>query len=103
MSKLVTALCDHFKSKHIYISTFHPQTNSHCERYNSFIAQSLRAYMNEQHTNWPDLLPGIFMAYRLTPAVSLGISSFQMLFGGEMLHPFDLGLRANLNASKQAE
>ena len=103
MSKLVTALCGLFKTKRIYTSAFHPQTNSHCDRYNSFIAQSLRAYIIEQHTNWPDLLPGILMAYRLTPAGSSGISPFQMLFGHKILLPFDLGLQPNLNAGKQAD
>ena len=103
MSKLVTTLCELFKTKRIYTSAFHPQTNSHCERYNSFIAQSLRAYINKQHDNWPDLLPGIMMAYRLTPAGSTGISPFQLLFGREMPLPFDVDVQPSLKVGKQAD
>ena len=103
MSKLVSALCEIFQTKRIYTSAFHPQTNSHCERYNFFIAQSLRAYIDKDHSNWPQLLPGILMAFRLLPAGSSGISPFHMLFGREMSLPFDLDLQQKAQVGKQAE
>ena len=103
MSKVVSALCELFQTKRMYTSAFHPQTNSHCERYNSFIAQSLRAYIGKDQNNWPELLPGILMAFRLTPAGSSGISPFHMLFGKDMKLPFDLDLEPKSNLGKEAQ
>ena len=102
MSKVVSALSELFQTKRVYTSSFHPQTNAHCERYNSFLIQSMRAYINKDQTNWPELLPGILMAFRLTPAGSSGISPFQLLFGREMKLPFDLNLEPKANLGKDA-
>ena len=70
-------------------SSFHPQSNSCCERYNSFISQTLRACVNKEQSNWHDILPGVMMAFRLTPAKSTLFSPYKMLFGREMNLPFD--------------
>ena len=89
MSKVVQSLCNLFKIKRYHTSSFHPQTNSTCERYNSFIAQTLRAYINDAQDNWPELLPGILMAFRLTPAKGSKFAPHKLLFGRDMSLPFD--------------
>jgi transposase InsO family protein len=53
MSQLVNALCEIFEVKHHYTSAYHPQTNATCERTNSTIEQSIRAYIDEEQNNWP--------------------------------------------------
>ena len=56
-------------------------TNGLVESKNSYILQALRAYCKGQQDDWPELLPGIMMTYRSTPAISLLIavpSSFYM-------------------------
>ena len=42
MSKLVTALCEMFQVKRHFTSSYHPQTNSTCERLNRTLATCLR-------------------------------------------------------------
>ena len=69
MSKLVAALCELFAVKRHSTSPYHPQTNTSCERFNSYIGQALRAYVKDDHSDWPYVLPGILMAYRMTPAM----------------------------------
>ena len=60
MSKLVAALCKLFAVKRYYTSAYHPQTNATCERMNSTIGQALRAYVKDDQSDWPSMLPGIF-------------------------------------------
>ena len=103
ISKVVSALAELFQTKRLFTSAFHPQTNSHCERYNSFLIQSMRAYINKEQTNWPELLPGILMAFSWTPAGSSGISPFHMLFGLDMKLPLDLNLEPTANLGKDAQ
>ena len=92
MGKIVKSLCELFRVKRIYTTPYHPQTNAACERMNQTIGQALRTLGNTQQTNWPDILPGIMMAYRKTLHNSTGYSPFYMLFGREMRAPIDIGL-----------
>ena len=100
MSKIVQSLCNLFQIKRQHTSSFHPQTNSACERYNSFIAQTLRAYINKSQTNWPELLPGILMAFRLTPAKGTKFAPHKLLFGRDINLPFDTTVAPFNNMAK---
>ena len=81
MSKLVNALCEIFHIKRHYTSSYHPQTNSTVERLNSTLAQCLRAYCSKNHEIWPSLLPGIMMAFRMSPSTeSTDYSPYFLLF-----------------------
>ena len=66
LSKLIKALCELFQITKKNTTSYHPQTNAACERMNSFILQSLRAYCDGKYDKWPELLPSIMMAYRMT-------------------------------------
>ena len=100
MSKLVAALCELFEITRHHTSSYHPQTNSTVERLNSTIAQSLRTYANS-HTNWPKLLPGIMMAFRMSPATqSTQYSPYELIFGKQMRLPIDTSLTPNTTVPK---
>lgn len=90
MSKLVQSLCSLFNVKRHHTSAYHPQTNASCERRNSTLLQGLRAYINKEQTNWPDLLPGISMAYRATPSNATSFSPYYLLYGREMRTPIEV-------------
>ena len=90
MPQLVKALCAMFNVKRKLTSSYHPQTNSACERMNSFILSSLRTYVRPDQLDWPTLLPGIMMAYCHTPATnSTEFSPFYILFNQTMRTPLD--------------
>ena len=92
-SKLVRALCELGGAKQKFTSPYHPQCNATCERMNSFIIQSVRAYCDSDQNDWPSKLPGIMMAYRSTPATrSTGLSPYQLVFGRIMVTPSDVDL-----------
>lgn len=93
MSKVVSILCKLFNVTRHYTSSYHPQSNVACERLNSTIAQSLRAYCSEEQQNWPNILPSIMMAFRMSPSTqSSHFSPYYMLFGKEMPLPIDTAL-----------
>ena len=94
MSKLVKALSELFEIKRSFTSPYHPMTNGMTECKNSYILQALRAYCKGQQDVWPEILPGIMMAYRSTPATqSTQYSPFFMLYGREMRLPIDTVLQ----------
>ena len=103
MSKLVAALCG-VLSQTICTSAYHPQTNSTCEGMNSTIGQALRAYVKDDQSDWPSMLPGILMAYRMTPAMrSTEFSPYFLVFGHEMLTPIDTEMVPPENVPKSYE
>lgn len=61
LSKLVSALCEIFEITRHKTSSYHPQTNSACERQNSVIAQSLRTFCESHPEQWPNYLPSVIM------------------------------------------
>ena len=94
MSKLVQALAEMFDIKRHFTSPYHPMTNGLTESKNIYILQALRAYCKGQQDDWPELLPGIMMAYRSTPCTqSTQFSPFFMLYGREMRLPIDTVLQ----------
>ncbi|CAC5410727.1 unnamed protein product [Mytilus coruscus] len=99
MSKLVAAVNHIFNVKHSFTSSYHPQTNSIAERTNKTIIQCIRTVINEQQSNWPELLPGILMAFRMTPSASSEYSPFYLVLAKDMNLPFDVNLipREDLN------
>ena len=93
MSNLVKALSELFNITRHLTSSYRPQTNGAVERMNSVIVQALRAYTKDQQDDWIDVLPGIMMAYRATPATqSTHYSPFFLLYGREMTLPIDTAL-----------
>ena len=77
-SQLIKAVCEIFSIKKHFTSSYHPQSNASCERMNSFIAQTLRAYCAKDQLDWPSILPAVMMAYRQTPATrSTSFSPFR--------------------------
>ena len=94
VSKLLAGLCELFSVKLVHTTPYKPSTNATAERTNASILAGLRAYCSPDHSNWPDILPGILMAYRATPATqSTEYSPFYILFGKDMVRPIDVSLR----------
>lgn len=90
LSKLVSALCEIFDITRHKTSSYHPQTNSACERQNSVIAQSLRAFCESAPEKWPKILPSVMMSFRKSPCTqSTEFSPFYLMFGDDMRLPFD--------------
>ncbi|VDH99564.1 Hypothetical predicted protein [Mytilus galloprovincialis] len=57
MSKLVAAVTQIYNVKHYFTSSYHPQTNSVAERTNKTVIQCLGTIVDENQSNWAELLP----------------------------------------------
>ena len=100
VNSLIQSLYDIFGVKRGTTSPYNPRSNAVCERFNSFLNKSLKSYVNETQSDWPGLIPGILMAYRLTPAMrSTEFSPFFLLFNQEMQTPLDTTLPQALPVS----
>ena len=98
MSALISQLCQIFSIKKHSTTPYHPQSNAACERFNSYMEAGIRAYIKDDQSNWPDILPGILMAYRMTPAMrSTAFSPYFLLFGKEMATPIDTQLLSSFS------
>ena len=87
-----------FKSQ---VSAYHPATNSVVERANSIILQGFRMYCKDQQDDWPEILPSVMMAHRMTPCTQASqVSPFFLLFVREMHIPIDTALLPKDNLSQ---
>ena len=64
----------HLQVKHLLSTAYHPQTDGQTESQNQTLEIALRAYINEDLSNWSILLPGFTLAYNSTPNSSTGFS-----------------------------
>ena len=100
LGKIMTILCKMLGIKKLQTSSFHPQTNSTCERYNSSLLQGLRMYCEQNEKDWVDILPAVLMGYRKSCCTENSLySPYRMVYGKEMMLPCDLPIlpQENLN------
>ena len=85
LSDVIKSLCKLFEIKRLHTSSFHPQSNSACERYNSSILNSLRCHLNGKHDQWPNYIAPILAAYRASVCTkSTHYSPYFLLHGRTM-------------------
>ena len=65
--------------------------------------QTLKAYIEKSQDNWSELLPGVMMAFQLTPAKGSQFSPHKLLFGRYMNLPFDTSVLPVKNMGKDPE
>ncbi|CAC5369235.1 unnamed protein product [Mytilus coruscus] len=100
VGRLIGAVAAVFNVKQHFTSSYHPQTNSVAERTNKTIIQSIRTLIDDNQSDWPDLLPGVLMAFRMSPSATSEFSPFYLLFGKEMNIPMDVSLIPAENLNK---
>ena len=97
MSELMQIFLTEFGIGHIRSSTYHPQTNGACERFNGTIKKMLMSLSEMFPDSWDDALPWVLFAYREVPVETLGCSPFDLLFGRSVSGPLALLKSAWLN------
>ncbi len=93
-SELFRELCSLLDVHKTRTVAYHPQSDGQVERFNRTCKQMLKAFVNENQTDWDDHLPLLLMAYRATPHESTGLSPNLMMFGEECTLPIDAMLDA---------
>ena len=89
-SKVITSLCEMFGIEKRRTTTYHPQTDGLCERFNGILKSLLRMRVNQEKNDWDEQLPHALLAYRISTQSSTGVSPFEMLYGREVQLPLGL-------------
>jgi hypothetical protein len=69
------------KTKLLFITTYHPQTDGQTERVNQILEDMLRMHVMHQPKKWEDYLPLVEFAYNNGYQESLKMSPFKVLYG----------------------
>ena len=89
-SKLVQELAKLTGIRRTRTTPFHPRSDGQTERMNRTILAMLRSTAQENPNDWPDRLPIVMSAYRMTPHSSTGVSPNYAMFGRETRLPATL-------------
>ena len=89
-SQVVEQLCQRYNIQKSRTSTYHPQGNGQCERFNRSMISLLSTLTPEEKRRWPDYLPTLVFWYNSTTHATTGQSPYQLLFGREPILPLDL-------------
>ena len=89
-SRLFAEMCELLEIDKTRTTPYHPKSDGMVERFNKTLCSMLRAYINDNHSNWDLLLPYVMMAYRSTAHESTGLSPNMLLFGHNTRTPLDL-------------
>ena len=89
-SRLFVEMCELLQIDKTRTTPYHPKSDGMVERFNKTLCSMLRAYINDNHSNWDLLLPYVMMAYRATNHESTGVSPNMLMFGHNTRTPLDL-------------
>ena len=71
-------------------TALHPRCDGQCERNNRTILQMLRCTAFDNPTDWPQKLPIVMAAYRMSPHKTTGVTPNYAMLGREVLLPSTL-------------
>ncbi|CAM6092763.1 unnamed protein product [Calypogeia fissa] len=70
-----------FKTKLVFSSAYHPESDGQTERANRTIEEMLRAFMLDEQMEWDRLLPLVEFAYNNSINASTNVSPFYVMYG----------------------
>ena len=89
-SAIITELCSLFKTKKVFTSAYHPQTDGLVERFNHTLATMLSTYVAENQDDWDEYLQAVMFAYRRSLHETTQDTPFFLMFGREAVAPSDV-------------
>ena len=87
MSRLFQVLFYQLGVKQIKSTAYHPQTQGALERYHQVLKNMLKAFCLDHKEDWDEAIPMLLFATREVPVESLGVSSFNLIFGHRVRGP----------------
>ena len=90
--KVAEALLANYGVQRTVVSAYHPQTNGLVERGHDAVVNSLSKYCSKEPEKWPQYLPLVLWADRISVRRTTGYTAFELVYGRECLLPIDLSL-----------
>ena len=84
--------CSQLGIKNHYFSPTHPQANGKIEVTNRFLLKIIKTRLEGAKGIWPEELPSVLWAYRMTAMTPMGETPFQLTYGNEAIIPAKIGL-----------
>lgn len=91
-AEVVALLCSHYGIKKSRTTSYHPQGNGQCERFNKSLISLLKALPREEKHRWPQHLQEVTYFYNSTPHATTGLAPYTLMFGREPRLPLDIFL-----------
>jgi len=93
VGKLFQEICQLLKIKKLKTTPYHPSGNGVIERMHKTLKTMISHFVSEQNDSWDLILPYCLMAYRNLPHEATQETPFFLMFGRDMILPFQLTLR----------
>uniref|UniRef100_A0A6V7LZN9 RNA-directed DNA polymerase n=1 Tax=Bracon brevicornis TaxID=1563983 RepID=A0A6V7LZN9_9HYME len=90
ISDMFKQVCKVLRVKKIQTTSYHPQTNGALERSHRTLAEYLRNFVDEGHTDWDTWLPYALFAHNTTPHTATRKTPFELLYGRQASIPTSL-------------
>ena len=96
MADIIDLLAANLGIHKVSITPYSPWSNGQVERFNGTLKKGLLKRVNDGQRDWPDHLPAVLMAHRVSVQESSRYSSFFLLYGRDPVLPMDTLLRPKM-------
>ncbi|CEM35733.1 unnamed protein product [Vitrella brassicaformis CCMP3155] len=90
LNELVDAVCHIFRTRRIFSSAYHPETNGQAEKMVGTVKKTLGKYVASHEKDWDVLLPLVLFGIRSATNEAMGMSPFAALYGRKARLPLDV-------------
>ena len=96
---LFQEICDQAKVKKLRTTSYHPQTNGQCERFNKTLLRMLGTIPVHEKKQWQDWVPTLVHAYNCSTSSVTGFSPYFLIYGHQPKLPIDIEYGVSLEDS----
>ena len=95
--------CSNLGIKNQFSSPGHPQVNGQTEVTNRTVLKIIKTKLNDAKGVWPEELPNVLWAYRMTARTPTGETPFKLTYGTEAVIPMEVGVISTRQAAFSEE
>ena len=97
VSKIIKELNNILSIKHTVTTSYRPESNATCERFNETIVTRIRSLPHREKSRWHLHVDSLIFAYNSTVHESIGMSPYYAMFGRHPKLPLDMMVRIPLD------
>ena len=94
---LFQEIYDQARVKKLHTTSYHPQTNGQCERFNKTLIRMLGTLPMSDKKNWQERVPTLVHAYNCSTSSVTGFSPYFLIYGHQPKLPIDIEYGVSLD------